>query len=79
MEKFRTVLASVAAAGLAIAPIAAEAGTRAASSPVAVDARGSAPVAGENELAGSNLIWLLLLLTVLAAVLAAGGGGRSRG
>jgi hypothetical protein len=84
MHKVRTMLVSVAAAGMAFAPVASAAGTRAASSPVTVDARGSAPVAGESEASGKSLVWLLLLLAVLAGILAAGGGGggdggRSRG
>jgi hypothetical protein len=73
---------AVVATGLAIAPVAAQAGTRAESSPIAVDAaRASAPVDAENDLAkkGFSLVWLLLLLAVIAAVVAAASGGRTRG
>ena len=71
--------AIVAAAGLAFAPIAAQAGTRAESSPVAVDLqRGSAPVSEANEILGIDdelfVILLLLLGAALALILS-----RSRG
>ena len=78
----RKFFASVSAAAMVAAPLAAQAGTRAESSPVAVDVqRGSADVAGQSEMAGFNLVWLLLLLAVIAAIVAASGGGgdRSRG
>jgi len=71
--------AIVAAAGLAFAPIAAQAGTRAESSPVAVDLqRGSAPVSEAHEILGIDdelfVIFLLLLGGALALIVS-----RSRG
>ena len=61
----------VAAAGLAFAPIAAQAGTRADSSPVVVDVqRGSAGVTDASNVSGFNPAWILLLLAAIAAILA---------
>jgi hypothetical protein len=84
MSHFSKTFAMAAAFGLAFAPIAAQAGTRAASAPVSVDAsRVSAPGSEANELGGVfNPLWLILLLAAIAAAagLASGGGnGRSRG
>ena len=73
-------LAVVAAAGLAFAPIAAQAGTRAESSPVAIDVqRGSAPVADGNEIFGLGDEGYLILLLLLAAAIALILSGRTRG
>lgn len=73
------VLAVTTALGLAVAPVAAEAGTRAASAPVTIDvARASAPLAGESD-AFKLSPWLLLLLAAFIAALIAALGGRSRG
>ncbi|ANY19408.1 hypothetical protein A6F68_00882 [Tsuneonella dongtanensis] len=60
----------------------ATAGTRAESSPVAVDiSRGTESVVDQNELKGRHLWLLLLLAAIIAAILAGsgGGGGRTRG
>ncbi len=63
--------AIVAAAGLAFAPIAAQAGTRAESSPVAVDLqRGSAPVSEANEILGIDDALFVILLLLLGGALA---------
>jgi hypothetical protein len=63
---------------MALAPLAVQAGTRAASSPVAVDGqRGAGPLAEQRELR-RPLLWILLLLAALTAVHDAS-GGRSRG
>lgn len=75
---------AIAAAGMVLTPIAAQAGTRAESSPVAVDvSRGSEGVVEGSELQFS-IIWLLLLLAAVAGIVAAAGGGgggdgRTRG
>ena len=73
------LLAVTAALGLAVAPVAAQAGTRAASAPVSIDAsRASAPLAGESEVFKFSPLYLLLFAAFLAALIAAL-GGRSRG
>lgn len=80
--KSSKIAAAFAVSALAFAPIAAQAGTRAGSSPVSVDvSRVSAPSAGENELAAGkfSLVWLLALLAVIAAIISATGGDRTRG
>ncbi len=70
----------VAAAGLALAPVAAQAGTRAEASPVTIDVqRGTAGVADANGVGHFNPAWLLLLLALIAALVASLGGGRTRG
>lgn len=80
MTAFSKSLAVVSAAGLAFAPIAAQAGTRAESSPVVVDVqRGSAPVTDSNEIFGLGNEGYLILLLLLAAAIAAIVAGRSRG
>lgn|GEM_PF-3770730 len=80
MTAFPKRFAIVAAAGLAFAPIAAQAGTRAESSPVAVDLqRGSAPVGEANEILGISEEALIILLLLLAAAIALILSGRSRG
>ena len=71
MTSLSKKFAIVAAAGLAFAPIAAQAGTRADSSPVAVDVqRGSADVTDASNASGFNAAWILLILAAIAAILA---------
>ena len=80
MRSTTKTFAVVAAAGLTIAPIAAQAGTRADSSPVVVDVqRGAGGTAGESDLAGFNIAWLLLLLAAIAALVVLASDGRTRG
>jgi len=69
-----------AAAGLAISPIAAQAGTRAEASPVTIDVQRAAPgTVDANGVGRFNPAWLLLLLAVIAALIAGLSGGRTRG
>lgn len=79
--KLSSKFASVsAAAALALSPVAAQAGTRAGSEPVSVEASSLANDERGAAAAGFRLEWLLLLLALIGAlVVAAGGGGRSRG
>lgn len=78
MKTASRVLVGIAAASLSLAPMAVQAGTRAASSPVAVDVeRGASPLADHSELHRS-LLWVLLFLAAVAAIDTAT-GGRSRG
>jgi hypothetical protein len=71
MSSLSNKFAIVAAAGLAFAPIAAQAGTRAESSPVTVDVqRGSADTTDVSNAGAFNPAWILLLLAVIAAILA---------
>ena len=80
MNKLSTISAAVASVGLMVAPVAAQAGTRAGSSPVTIDVQRASAGTGEaNELGQFNLAWLLLLLAVIAALVAALSGGRTRG
>ncbi len=81
MTRTTKALAAVAVAALAIAPVAAQAGTRAASSPVTVDvSRGADAVAGESDFSGRNrnIAWLLLLLAAVIAIVIAA-TGKTRG
>jgi len=79
MSKAKIFLAA-AATSLAIAPVAAQAGTRADSSPVSVDvSRSAAPVAGQNDVVHLSPALILLFLALIAALVAALSGGRSRG
>jgi hypothetical protein len=74
------ILATAAVASLALAPVAAQAGTRAESSPVSIDvSRASAPVAGQSDLFRMSPALILLLLALIAAIIALASGGRSRG
>ena len=68
-------------AGLAFAPIAAQAGTRAETSPVTVDVqRGSADVNDPSNIGAFNPAWILLILALIAAILAViNATDRSRG
>ena len=79
MRRLIQTTALAAAASLALAPVAAQAGTRAESAPVTVDVqRAGQPGAEENALGlASPLLLLLLISTVAAIVLAL--TGRSRG
>ncbi len=71
MTTLSKISAIVAAGGLAFAPVAAQAGTRAESSPVAVDLqRGSAPVSEANEILGIDDELLVILLLLLGAAFA---------
>jgi hypothetical protein len=82
MTSLSKKFAIVAAAGLAIAPIAAQAGTRAESSPVAVDVqRGSAGTTDVSNAGSFNPAWVLLLLALIAVILAVVNAtdGRTRG
>lgn len=70
----------MSAGALATAPIAAQAGTRAESSPVVVDVqRGAAGTSDANSIGRFKPAWLLLLLAAIAALIAIASGGRSRG
>ncbi len=70
MMPLSNISAIAAAAGLAFAPVAAQAGTRAESSPVAVDLqRGSAPVSEANEILGIDDGVFVILLLLLGAAL----------
>ena len=80
MNSLSKTSALIAAAGLAIAPVAAQAGTRAESSPVTIDVQRSA--AGTTDASNVNFAnpaWILLLLAAIAALIAVLSGGRSRG
>ena len=81
MASLSKTSALIAAAGLAFAPIAAQAGTRAESSPVTIDVQRAAPgTADASNVGAFNPAWLLLLLAVIAALLAGlSGSGRTRG
>lgn len=79
MKTTSKLMAIAAAASLAIAPAAAQAGTRAASSAVDVSIdRASGPVDGQNELAGIKFIWIIAFLAAVAVFVAAV-KGKSRG
>lgn len=80
MNSLSKTSALIAAAGLAIAPVAAQAGTRAESSPVAIDVqRGAAGTTDASNINFANPAWILLLLAAIAALIAVLAGGRSRG
>lgn len=82
MTSLSKKFAIVAAAGLAFAPIAAQAGTRAESSPVTVDVqRGAEGTTDANSIRGFNSAWVLLLLALIAVILAVVNAtdGRTRG
>lgn len=79
MRSLPKLLALAALATLAVAPVAAQAGTRAESAPVAVDVQRSAGSgSGESEIGLLNPAWLLLFLAAVAPPVAAV-AGRSRG
>ena len=82
----RNALSLVAAAGLVLAPIVAQANTRAASAGVAMDAgevdRLGAPVSGELREAGKGIpLWLLIMLfggTATAIILGVEAGENNK-
>ena len=80
MRSLSKISVVTAAAGLALAPVAAQAGTRAASSPVTVDVqRGASGTTDSGAIAGFNWAWILLLLAAIAALIALIDDGRTRG
>lgn len=80
MSKLSKAAFALAAATMAVAPVAAQAGTRADSSPVVMDVQRAAPgTVDANNIAHFNAAWLLLLLAAIAAFIAVISGGRSRG
>lgn len=79
MRSLSKTLTAVAAAGMAIAPIAAHAGTRAESAPVSIDTqRASAAVAGESNVAELSPLFLIFIAAIIAALTLAL-TGKSRG
>lgn len=80
MKLSRKLAFATAAAGLLVAPVAAQAETRASSAPVAADvSRASAGISDQSEIGKkSTLLWLLLLLAAIAALVAAAGNGDNR-
>lgn len=75
--KFRTITMAVAAAGLAVAPVAAQAGTSA-SSVATVGERASARTSDANELGarGPVLLYLLGAITLATLIALLAGGGK---
>ena len=80
MPPLSKTAALIAVTGLAVFPVAVQAGTRAQSSPVTIDVQRGAPGTADENAAGQfNLLWLLLLLAVIAALVGSLSGGRTRG
>lgn len=70
---FKSILASTAAAGLLLAPIAAQANTRAVDAavslnPIADAARSGSPIGNSEAMASGIPEWLLVLLFAVVAV-----------